>query len=194
MIIDINTMYDPESPRLSAGVDSTEIFCELTEILLRIARCREIYVHGWGNECLDAIPVIGTWELNTFDIKDLPCSFEFDIIRGSSPIIIGLDVGKYAIQNNLAHPPYLNVRRRSDATRRAFDTYVSADAGSPLSDRIQGAILPRLQASVTALISSSLARTIERSPNLVLKRIHRLTHTTAAQIKSVCDHAGVLTD
>lgn len=88
MIIDANHRYDSGSPSFAAGINIVERFCEVTEVSLRKDPCRDCYVNGWGDEGLDPTLVIDKWELNQFDIEYLSFSFDFDIMRGSSPIII----------------------------------------------------------------------------------------------------------
>lgn len=128
------------------------------------------------------------------DAEGKLCSFEFDIITGSSPIIIGLDLGKYCIQNNITTTPFIYFQRPSDSTPRMFHTYITAEAGSPLCERIRISIFPKPQDCINALISSSILHKNTRTPKFIAKRVHRMTHAPPEQIKSVFEQAGILTD
>lgn len=61
-------------------------------------------MHGWGEHGFDPTPLVCQWELTVFDNANQPCSIVFDLITDDSFIIIGLGVGKYAIQNCIATP------------------------------------------------------------------------------------------
>lgn len=194
MLGDPNPVYDPGSPRSTSGILSAARYCDLLEIDLHITPAREEYMHGWGTNGLGAKPVIGSWELTTTDAEGKSCSLDFDVIAGDSPIIIGLDIGKYCIQNNVAPVPFIYFQRPSDSTPRMFNTYVASEAGSTLCERIRVSVLPKPQERVSSLISATLLHRTSRAPKVTAKRIHRLTHAPSEQIKAVFEQAGALTD
>lgn len=194
MLGDPNPVYDPGSPRSTAGILSAARFCELLEIDLEILPVRTEYMHGWGTDGLGAEPILASWELTTIDAEGKSCSIEFDVLTGSSPIIIGLDIGKFSIQNNIAPAPFLYFQRPSDSTPRMFNTYITAYPSSPLCERIRVSIFPKPQTCMNALVSSSLLHRTSRAPKVTAKRLHRLTHAPAEQIKSIFEQAGALKD
>lgn len=191
-IKDPNPIYDPGSPRSTAGINSAAYLCDMLEITLSIMAPQEDITHGWGQEGLGAEQVVGTWELNIQDRIGNSCSLVFDILPGNSPIIIGLDIGKHAIQNNASTTPFIQFQRPTDTSPRAFNTYITADIGREYCERIRIVIAPRPHKEITALVSSALLHKARRDPKAFAKRIHHLTHANPEQIKNVCDQAGIL--
>lgn len=56
----------------------------------------EHYEHGWGEDCHDARPIIASWTLTVIEIHSHAISLSSDLVRGESPLIIGLDVMQYS--------------------------------------------------------------------------------------------------
>lgn len=193
MTVDPNPIYDSGSPCCTAGTNSAARLCDLLEIDLTMHAPREEMVHGWGEQGLGAESFVGCWELTIFDQEQRPCTILFDLLPGNSSIIIGLDIGKYAIQNNIADSPFICFCRPHHSSPRTFSTYIAADPNKPRCNRIRVEIIPRLSNYITSLASSTLHNRIKRAPKLFAKRVHRLTHAPSEQIKGVCDDAGVLT-
>lgn len=98
-----------------------------------------------------------TWELIVFDVQGEPCSTEFEISAGTTPIIIGLHSGKFAMQNNIARSPYLQFHCPSDKFQRLLNTYVAVEDHEPLCKRIRLSNLPKPQECITSLVSTALA-------------------------------------
>lgn len=81
-------------------------------------------MHGWDLNCADARPIINTWYLMASDRNGRPETFTFDIMDGKSPLIIGLDLKRYAITDNLASTPCIRFERPQDSEDREFITYI----------------------------------------------------------------------
>ena len=127
------------------------------------------------------------------DRNNKPTSFLFDLVEGSSPLIIGLDVLKYSNILNLLPDPCVIIRRQIDSFPRVFDTYIAPDPICDSQDmRLRIAITIQPNASVSSLMSNLQLRS-RRSPLLFSKQIHRFTHASADDVKSLCKHAGIMT-
>eukprot|EP00177_Eucheuma_denticulatum_P007832 GFKZ01014258.1.p1 GENE.GFKZ01014258.1~~GFKZ01014258.1.p1 ORF type:complete len:1202 (-),score=97.36 GFKZ01014258.1:1881-5486(-) len=194
MTVDVNPIYDPGAPKSIGGVNEAAKICDMLEVSFDVKPPKEEYMHAWGDRTIDAKPIIASWELTTFDIHHKPCTFEFDLLEGDEPIIIGLDVGKHCIQNNIANPPYLHIQRPQDSSPRIFNTYLKHEKGSQLNLRVRVEIIPQQRTCIRSLMSRQLSLEIKRSPKIFAKRIHRLTHAPEAQVLDICRQAGVLSD
>lgn len=142
-------------------------------------------MHSWGQKNLDPKQIVGSWELTVFDFDNNPCSFLFDLIPDDSSIIIGLHVGKYSIQNCIADTPFITFKRQTDSSPRTFHLFITSDAEDSQSPRIRVQVAFTVEKCITALMSVSLMEKSGQKPMLFAKRIHRLTHTPADQVKSV---------
>lgn len=67
---------------------------------------RETVMLGWRNKALEPQPVIGEWNLTVTDGNGFESHFSFHIITGETPAIVGLDVARYALQNNVSNEPF----------------------------------------------------------------------------------------
>lgn len=63
MNTDVNPIVDPGAPTSAGGMlDITEI-CDSRGIEVTIEPPRDVYIHGWGMDCANGKPIIGTWWL-----------------------------------------------------------------------------------------------------------------------------------
>ena len=147
--------------------------------------------HGWGENGLNALRVVCTWSLTTLDLHSKPTSFTFDLVQGSDPLLIGLDVSEFANTMNFAREPFLEMKRPLDTSLRVFNTYIARKADKHGNRRQHVSIIPEPGICVTSLMSRLEQRT-KRAPMVFAKHVHRLTHAVPDEIKSLCHDAGIL--
>lgn len=65
-----------------------------TGIKFKIDKPREGYLHGWGDrdKCTNATMIRCTWHVTVMDTKKEPVTLSFDLVGGSSPLIVGIDM------------------------------------------------------------------------------------------------------
>lgn len=97
----INPILDSEAPTSTGGTNEALALCKLLGIKLHLSPPRAIYDHGWGKECNQGKRIRCTSHFIVFDTQVLPTTIPFDLIRGSSLLIIGLDIKKYGDMKNM---------------------------------------------------------------------------------------------
>lgn len=190
---DPNPVYDPGAPRSIGGMHNAARLCEVLEIDFEIQPPQDLYMHGWGEQCHDPKPVIGVWEITLLDVNRNPCTLCFDLIEGDSVLVVGLDVGKFALQDNISQITTLKIKRPEDNSVRIFETYISIEDSNQIVQRLRIELAARPSTCVRSLMSSTLTTRARREPILFAKRIHRATHAPADQVIAICRQAGILT-
>lgn len=94
--------------------------CEALGIELKVEHPRKSYHHGWGQGCADYKPIMRTWTILTMDVNDRPTSLCFDLVDGVSPLLVGLDIKRYADTVNTEEPTVLLIKRPTDGEYRVF--------------------------------------------------------------------------
>lgn len=150
--------------------------CDALGINLVLDEPRDVYLHGWGDKCADAKIVKCSWSVTTHDIKGLPTTLTFDLVDGESPLILGLDVKRYANTYNLSSPPYVEFRRPSDNRPRKILTYFG-DGDS----RLRLEIVPHQYSTSASLMANAHGRT----DLSIAKKVHRFTHAHADEMKAL---------
>lgn len=85
------------------------------------------------------------------------------------------------------------IKRQSDSFPRVFDTYIAPDPISDSQDmQLRIAVTIQPNSTVSSLMSNLQLRS-RRSPLLFSKQMHRFTHASTHDVKSVCAHAGIMT-
>lgn len=189
---DPNPVYDVGAPRSTGGINNAAALCDVLEVDFKITPPEFVYYHGWGDGCHDLRPIVGVWEITVMDKNHNPCTFSFDLVEGDSTLVVGLDVGKFAMQNNLSTEPFLHIKRPMDSSPRLIPTYISTNMENNLIERIRVELVPRPQTCINSLLSATLARNAHRQPKLFAKRLHRLTHAPPKQISEICRQAGIM--
>lgn len=85
----------------TGGIDNAAILCDVLGIPLKLEPPREKHLHGWGDQCLGARMTVCSWTLTILDTTGKPTAFTFDLVSGSSPLIIGMDVRAHCNTYNL---------------------------------------------------------------------------------------------
>lgn len=84
------------APFSTEGIEEISSICEAFSIDAKIEKRRMIYKHGWGTSFSEVQTVIGTCYLHRNDIHGQPTIVQFDVLKGSSPAIVGLELEKYS--------------------------------------------------------------------------------------------------
>lgn len=185
--LNLNPILDEGAPTSTGGLINAARICDMLGISFSLDPPRSEYLHGWGTECAGARPILCSWDLKVSDAHGKPTTFTFDLVEGESPLILGLDVKRFANTDNLAAPPYIRFKRPQDIDTRVFHTYIEPDHDG--NDRIRFEIVPHLGSTV-----SSLMTTTKNSDINLAKRLHRFTHATADEMKRLLSDADQLTD
>ena len=103
----------------------------------------------------------------------------FDLVNGRSPLLIGLDIKRYADTLNRTSPSSIIFQRPEDTTQRIFHTYIAADQEG--NDRIRFDIAPHAQSTSKSLMGSTTSR---QEINMV-KRVHRFSHASSKEMQEL---------
>lgn len=158
----------------------------LCAIPLTLEPPRASYMHGWGEECLGAKPIICSWTLIIHDVRGKPTNFTFDLVHGRSPLILGMDVRAHCNTFNLSQQRYIELKRPTDKEPRYLFTYVVSD-----DQRLRLEISPHPKSKVSTLLGN-IHTTARRKPLVFCKKIHRYTHASKAEMLTLCKQPGIL--
>lgn len=122
-----------------------------------------------------------------------PASLTFDLVRGDSPLIIGLDVTQYADILNRDTPRQIRIRRPWDVRSLSLFTYITHEGQFGRTKRLRVEIIPHANSSVATLVSN-INLLGNRTPLAFSKKIHRFTHAPTDEVKSLCKDAGILSE
>lgn len=183
---DPNPIIDEGAPTSTGGIhDATEL-CNSLGITLELDQPRSRYTHGWGMGCADAKDIICSWHLTVHDSKCTPCTISFDLVEGTSPLIIGLDLKQYANTCNLQCPPYISFKRPTDTKTFFFPTYITTDQQG--NKRLRMEITTHQQSSISTMMAN-----IAKRPDINLaKKLHKFTHAHYQDMKAILRDAGQL--
>lgn len=112
-----NPIIDTGAPASTGGNEQATILCQVLGISLHLTLPRAIYAHGWGSKCPQAQQIRYTSYLTVFDTNGLLTTVAFDLIKGSSSIIIGLDVKKFGNTINICIEKVLELRGQKTHTK-----------------------------------------------------------------------------
>ena len=147
---------------------------------------REKYYHGWGDECYGARLTICSWTITIHDINGKPTAFTFDLVSGSSPLILGQDVREHCNTFNLTDQRYIQMRRPHDDAHRYLFTYLV-----PTDQRLRLDIAPHPRSSKKTLLGN-IHTSVKREPLAFCKRVHRYTHATPEEMMILCKDADMM--
>ncbi len=147
---------------------------------------RELYYHSWGCVGADPKPIVATWTLVVQDSGNRPTAIKFDLVNGESPLIVGLDVKRYSDTINTTKPSWIEFKRPSDTAARRFFTYIDEDEQQ--NGRLRIEIVPHKNSCYRSLLGIVAKKADKNS----LKRIHRFTHASAKEMKTILKDAGML--
>lgn len=184
--LNLNPILDEGAPTSTGGLTEATQMCDMIGMPLRLEAPRADYLHGWGIGCADARPIINSWDMNVNDINGKATTFTFDLMKGESPLIIGLDVKKYAITDNTSKPPCMRFKRPTDNDYRQFNTYIEPDDSD--NNRIRLEIIPHSRSTVQTLMAND-----DRTDISLAKRLHRFTHASDEEMRRILTDANKMT-
>lgn len=155
---DSNPIFDEGAPISTGGIENASTLSEILGIKLVLEPPRERYYLGWGEECLGQKPIICSWTLTLHDVTGKPTSFTFDLVRGSSPLILGQDIRQYCNTFNLSAQKYVCMRRPTENGDRYLYTYLVAEDSRLCLD------LAPHPLSVTKTLLGNIHTTAKRAP------------------------------
>lgn len=101
---DLNPILDEGAPTSTGGIEEATAIYDQLGIRLVLDPPRNLYVHSWGATSQDPRSVVCTCNLVVNDRDDLPAVLPFDLVRGSSPFLLGLDEKRYSDNMNRTWP------------------------------------------------------------------------------------------
>ena len=186
--MDLNPILDEGAPTSTGGILNAAALCDALGRELVLDPPREEYYHSWGSIGADPKPIVAAWSMVVNDVENRPTVIEFDLVRGESPLIMGLDIKRYADTVNSDSPSWIRFKRPCDTRERKFFTYIDNDETGNRRLRIE--IVPHKEFCHSSLLGGMKIRFDKNA----IKRIHRFTHAPAKEIKSILNDAGVLNE
>lgn len=133
------------------------------------------------------------WCCKVTDLHGREVEFEFDIICGDAPLLIGLDYDKLADTRSIDHPSTWTVKL--GGKHFEFGIYLSRDAGGNYRRFVEFRAKPQ---TLLALLSRSrrmqgVYKMAELHPERLALRLHGWSHFTLDQMRRLAKQADVLT-
>lgn len=125
--------------------------------------------------------------MTIFDVNGKSTTLPFDLVQGSSPLIVVIDIEKYGNTQNMKAQKYFKFKRPHDNSSQKFHTYIAKDASG--DERIWLDIVPH----TNSYIKSLMANIVKRLEINIVKKVHRFTHCNAKELQTLFEEAGLLT-
>lgn len=188
-----NPILDPGAPVSFAGLDSASSFAELAGLEFELEPPKVQRSHGFGPDGASGGDTIAVWNCRVEDIHGEVALFQFDIIHGDAPVLLGLDYDKNADTSSLDQSPTWCVSL--DGKRFTFGVYVARDCTGNYRRFVEFRMAPR---SLLAMMSRSqrnqgAVRIARLHPNRFALRLHGWSHLPLAQMRRLAKQASVLT-
>lgn len=171
-------------PTSNGGIHEAVRICDAFGIQLELSPLRAVYCHGWGDSCAEAKDIMYTWYLTVNDVHGRSTVLPFDLMEGSLPLLICLDIKRHSETLNRRDPLILIFKRPMDREAREFHTYIGIDSGGN----------QRLRIELVTHSKSTLARMLpnitKREPINMAKKVHRFTHISTTDIEAILNDAG----
>lgn len=108
-------------------------------------------------------------------------------MKGSSSLIIGLDVERFGNTQNMRARKYLKFKRPYDISSRKFYIYIEKDRHGDESLWVD------IGPSTNSCVRSLMANLVKRPELNLVKKVHRYTHCNAKELSMLFEEAGMLT-
>jgi len=148
---DLNPILDEGAPNSTGGIEEATALCDQLGRELTLDPPRAQYMHGWGTNAAEARPVTCTWTLVVRDIRGKPTAIPFDLVSGSSPLIVGLHIKRHSDTINRDEQSFITFQRPSDAEKRTFNTYIAPDATG--NDRLRMELIPHERKTTSSFLA-----------------------------------------
>lgn len=110
-IHDVNKKLDKKVLMSTGGMIKSAQLANTLGILIQLSEPRSVYHYGWVFGCSDSRAVIVCWALLTFDESRLPITLISDLVKGLSPLTIGLNVKRHSATSNVENYLYISSQR-----------------------------------------------------------------------------------
>lgn len=169
---DPNPFIDEGAPTLTGDMsNAAEIFDQLG-INFTVEKLRVQYMHGWGENCVDAKPIRCSSNLTVFDANNWPATLSFDLKDSSTPLRIRMDMSQYSHTCNQKWPRTINFKRPHDVRDYTLYKYITNETTG--NQRMRLEVVPHEDTTVRTM----LAKTHTRQEMNMAKRRHRFGHRT----------------
>lgn len=177
-----NPIIDEGAPKNIGGLTNVARLCDALGITLEISSPRENYIHGWGDTCENARPIVGTWYLTINDINGNPTCFPFDVVKGEMPILLGLESEKHSDSQSLEKPQTITyLRPEIDKEKRVFYVYYDNDQYG--NERKWIELVPHEKSTTCSL----MANVVSRHDIVLAKKLHRYSHAGYNEMKKILE-------
>ena len=140
---------------------------------------------------LDAKPVCCLWSLPVRDIGGITGYMHFHLVAGTEPLLIGDDVLKCSMTDNMSDRLHLF---QPDGTRLTYHTYCSQGG-----NRRRLSVVPppqdfelELSSDMRSYMSSHISYLNKHGPMKFAQRLHNYSHATSDDMKRICKMANIL--
>lgn len=113
-------------------------------------------------------------------------TLQFDPIDGKSPLIISLDIKRYADTSNRQKPSTIRLKRPSDVYMYTPHMYISNNDQGNQRSRLQ--IVPYKNTPIHTIMITA-AKTVNLNPS---KKIHKFGHGSAREIEDLMNKAAMI--
>lgn len=97
-IKDFNPVWDTGYLTSTGGLIDTAKLANAIGIEFSLSSSQNAYTNGWGNDCANSRTIVGTLFLTIPDLSGNSTTISLDIVEGTSPLIIVLDISTTRMQ------------------------------------------------------------------------------------------------
>lgn len=133
---------------------------------------------------MDVRPIWDFWDLFAMDSKIKPTVLKFDLIDGTAPSIVGLDVLVYTQIENNPHKPLFKFT--NDSLKTYFNICITNNIGDIKRERLL--LLPRYETFTFTLICSNL----KGIGSQIANKLRRLTHARKCEMKTLLRDTDII--
>lgn len=187
---DMNPMLDEVVPKSIRGIVDALKLCdplrqnfEVHPPLLKYIRhirstSSTFEVKPWmGEDGISSKPVVYSRRMCATDTYGKETKIPFDLIDGSSPLLLGLDVMQHAVsKNNIGRVTF---QRPQNFGQKTFRTCIAH--GEDRNKRIKLDFIPHVRSTV----SSILGDRSKKNESTMARTLHRVTHVPKKEMETI---------
>lgn len=121
------------------------VFCDYTGMRNELSTRNDNYMRGWGTNRSTQMQIIETRDLCTQEVNGKAFSMYYHVTLENSQIIIGMDIKRFAMTENLARSYFMILNRPAEKSPWMVQTYRSG-----------GYINSRLRLAIPSMITQAL--------------------------------------
>ena len=186
-----NPILDSGAPISFVGLESASAYTTRAQIPLLLKPPSVVRHLGFGPLGEQGGATIARWECSAEDLNGNVAVFEFDVILGSYPMLLGLDYDRQAntvsmesparwcvLLNNTVYEFPLVIQRDSDGNLRRFVEFMSSPS------------------SITTMLSArrrqGAVKMAVEDPRRFTRKLHGWSHYPVDQMRRLAKNAGIL--